>query len=267
MRAKLTVLALLLCANALWAAVAVTAPTAQALPPAGEDVLVVAAEVSVTSRLGAETISLQGTVRVERGDPYIDGGVEVVDAEIVALQLEGNSQTGPVVVTQSAADPTLGEIRSKQPPPDQFPASSFFDVFVDVEVPASPGSPITLHNEIPLHVVPMQGGNEVNIDAWPPEGATYAAELDPCVPLLPADPAEVCVTAVSIVILKQLGDVNDDGLVNPVDSALILQLNAGIISVLPNPSSADVNLDGEIDSVDAALILQLVAGLIDSLPA
>ncbi|MDP3768793.1 MAG: hypothetical protein Q8S13_12325, partial [Dehalococcoidia bacterium] len=82
----------------------------------------------------------------------------------------------------------------------QFPASSFFDVFVNVEVPASPGEPLTLHNTAPLHVVPVSGASEVNINAWPPVGATYGGEYDPCIQLHPQMPAEVCVNSVSITI-------------------------------------------------------------------
>ena len=65
-----------------------------------------------------------------------------------------------------------------------------------------------------------------------------------------------------------LGDVNDDGEVNSVDAALILQVEAGIIDLndLEFPNNADVNEDGVVNSVDASLILQFEAGFIDSLP-
>jgi hypothetical protein len=61
------------------------------------------------------------------------------------------------------------------------------------------------------------------------------------------------------------GDVDDDGAVNSVDAALVLQLNAGLIGSLPNMPSADVNGDGHVTSIDAALILQMAAGLLGSL--
>lgn len=64
---------------------------------------------------------------------------------------------------------------------------------------------------------------------------------------------------------KVCGDVNDDGVVNAIDAALVVQFNAGLIDVLVNERSADVNGDGDITSVDAALILQFTAGLIDEL--
>ena len=65
--------------------------------------------------------------------------------------------------------------------------------------------------------------------------------------------------------MKACGDVNDDGRVDPVDSALILQFEVGNIHSLPNMPSADVNRDGHVNSVDAALILQLVVARITSL--
>lgn len=61
------------------------------------------------------------------------------------------------------------------------------------------------------------------------------------------------------------GDANCDGQVTAVDAALILQLNAGLITSVECPEGADANGDGEITAVDAALVLQFVAGLIDEL--
>ena len=66
---------------------------------------------------------------------------------------------------------------------------------------------------------------------------------------------------------KALGDVNNDGRVNSVDSALILQHVARLITLSPERlDNADVNLDDEVNSVDSALILQFVADLICCLP-
>ena len=61
------------------------------------------------------------------------------------------------------------------------------------------------------------------------------------------------------------GDVNCDESVNSIDAALVLQLNAGLLSSLACADNADVNADGSINSIDAALILQYTAGLVSSL--
>ncbi len=62
-----------------------------------------------------------------------------------------------------------------------------------------------------------------------------------------------------------IGDVNDNGRINAIDAQLILQQEAGFIT-LTNQKSADVDVNGEVDSRDATLILQFVAALIQSLP-
>ena len=63
-----------------------------------------------------------------------------------------------------------------------------------------------------------------------------------------------------------MGDVSCDGVINPVDAALILQFAAGLIDAMPCGGSADVNEDGRTDPIDASLILQFAAGLIAELP-
>lgn len=62
------------------------------------------------------------------------------------------------------------------------------------------------------------------------------------------------------------GDVNCGGTVDAIDAALVLQLSAGLIGLLPCPGAADVSQDGTVNSIDAALILQYSAGLIPTLP-
>lgn len=171
---------------------------ASALPPAGEDFLNVAGSVTASSRLGQETINVNGTVTIVRTDPRHEGGVEVQDVEITSLELEGQSVTGVVHVSQNPARPTLGQVRSLSAG-SEFPASSFFDVFVEVVVPASPRSTLTLSNQTAVHLVP---GGGARIGAWPPIGVTYRADFNPCLPLVPTPPAEVCVHSLVVTLLE-----------------------------------------------------------------
>ena len=172
--------------------------TARALPPGGTDLLNATAQVGITSRLGSETINFTGTATILRQDPHMDGSVEVADAEIVGLSLSGQSLTGTVNVSESASRASTGEIRSLQPQA-QFPASSFFDVFIEASVPASPQPTLMLHNEAPLSVIASP-----NLSAWPPVGVTYQGQFDPSVPLLNPQgstlPADIRVTSVSITL-------------------------------------------------------------------
>ena len=194
----LAVFATVVVASLIVAGLVVTSRSAEALPPAGEDLVIVEGSVSVESRIGSETIALVGTVNIQRGAPFMDGAVEVQDLTILGMNLEGESLTGPVTVSQSQTMASTGEVRSKSAVSD-FPASSFLDVFVDADVPASPGptNPLTLHNQTAIHLQPAS-----NINAWPPAGATYQGTFNPCIPLFPTQPAEVCVTALSFTMLS-----------------------------------------------------------------
>lgn len=164
-------LASVLAAIVLIVGVLYSAPSASALPPAGVDALNATGTVSVTSRLGQEAIPVSGLVTISRGDPHPDGGVEVVDTEIIGLNLTGASVTGPVTITESPVLNSIGQIRSLQPS-QQFPASSFFDIFIDAVIPGSGSlTPASLYNSDPLHLT--AGGD---LSAWPPVGAVYAGE-------------------------------------------------------------------------------------------
>ena len=145
---------------------------ARALPPAGADMLPVTATVDVGSRLGSDSVILTGWVRLERQAPHIEGGVGVVDIEVIALDLRGASQLGAVSVRTQTEVSSTGEFRSLQPGQD-YPASSSLNLYLQVTVPASPIGSLDLHNEEPLIVRPVEGGQEVPLQAWPPLGVTY----------------------------------------------------------------------------------------------
>lgn len=175
-------------------------PAAGTILTPGTDVLDVSGQVSVTSLLGSETIPLSGTVTVQRSSAQILGGGYIIDAEIVAMDLAGTSVTGPIAVVESATLVSPGEIRGLQLAPAKFPASSFFDAFIVVSLPASPTATVTRRNDVPLRLVPMSGGSEVSLSEWPPLGVTYEAVPTPCVPLVPILPQNICVTSMLITI-------------------------------------------------------------------
>jgi len=149
-----------------------SAPSARALPPAGTDSLTATGQVIALSRLGQETVPVQGKVTIQRQDPHLEAGVEVANAEIIGLDLTGDSLTGQITITESPALASNGEVRSMQAG-QQFPASSFFDTFIDVVIPASgsrtPGS-LSLHNVSALRLTATGP-----ISAWPPTGVKYGS--------------------------------------------------------------------------------------------
>ena len=60
-----------------------------------------------------------------------------------------------------------------------------------------------------------------------------------------------------------LGDVNGDDKVDALDASLVLQHDAGLVTLKDDAlAAADVNGDKKIDALDASLILQFDAGLI-----
>ncbi len=63
-----------------------------------------------------------------------------------------------------------------------------------------------------------------------------------------------------------IGDVNCDGMANSINTVLILQFDAGLISSLACIQDADVNENGFINAIDAALLIQFCACPIESLP-
>jgi len=211
-----------LCALALAAAASLLPSSASAtpLPPAGTDAFSVVGSVGVTSRLGSETFSITGTATIGRAAPHMEGPVEVSDMGFVALDLAGTSLVGEITISKSSSLTSLGELRGLQPPPDSFPASSLFDVYIEAVAPANPSPTITLYNTVPLHMVPTSGGNEVPVLSWPPYPAvTFVADTTPCIPLLPTLPLDACVTALSATLSPVVGGVSELAAARATDRA------------------------------------------------
>jgi hypothetical protein len=126
-------------------------------PPAGVDTL--------TSTLGSidlqilgpggfeETIKVSGPTNVSRGNPYDDGTHRIkIDTEIIFMSLTGNSKhVGPITVVQSPSIPSKGAIQQISAGQD-FPASSFFLLYIEIHVPALPFPNNVLHNNKPKNM-------------------------------------------------------------------------------------------------------------------
>ncbi|MBI4571457.1 MAG: hypothetical protein HY723_05860 [Chloroflexi bacterium] len=69
-------------------------------------------------------------------------------------------------------------------------------------------------------------------------------------------------TAMATPTPRPSGDVDCSGRVDAIDAALVLQLEAGLVSGLRCGFLGDVSGDGRLNSIDATLILQFVAGLL-----
>ena len=138
---------------------------------------------------GPELVRLTGptTVLVPFPGPNLgdirndDTGPGSVETEIVAMQLRGSSPTlGEVEVRLNPNFPSLGQIREavntltgrldvRPFDPTADPADSFFDVFVEVEVPDGTGGTLVLFNDDidPIRI-------QTQITSKPPgEGETY----------------------------------------------------------------------------------------------
>lgn len=144
--------------------------TAWALPPAGTDTLIAYGQTTIASRLGSETITLSGTVTVQHGTPFLDTGVMVADAEITSMTLTGTSLVGPIMVLEHNVTQSLGELRALQPSPPEYPATSFFDIFSVVTIPANPSPTLQLQHSIPIRVTVAS-----DITEWPPVQEKFAS--------------------------------------------------------------------------------------------
>lgn len=99
-----------------------------------------------TPEFSAGLVCFNGPSTVQRGDPFISAGFETVQTEMVSMELSGIVLTLPFTITagvgQGLSNPTFGAIK-EQTATTQFPADSFFDVFLEVDTGVAFG---TLHN-------------------------------------------------------------------------------------------------------------------------
>ena len=193
-----------LCVLALMAATLPSSASAAPLPPAGTDVLDVTGTVGVVSRLGSETFAITGTATIDRAAPHMEGSVQVVDMELVALDLTGTSLVGDIAITQNLVIASPGTLAGIMPPPQSFPASAALNIYFYAVAPANPQPTVTRYNTTPLYMVRMESAVQVPLEVWPPHDVTFVADTTPCVPLLPTLPLDACVTSLSVT-LQALG--------------------------------------------------------------
>ncbi len=193
-------------------------PRVWAYPPAGTDTFSSTAEVTVDlSFSGGPVIplTLSGPTTVLRSNPFLlpDGVTMAIDTSI-SLSLIGG---GATVVT-APSPPSTGQIQQITAGTD-FPASSFFDVFVDITLPPNP----TVHNETPVVMTATP-----DLTAIPPTpGTTYVASLT-CIPIFTAAGVQVgCISHVRHVVGG--GGVPEFGL----STTLVIALSLLVLTALP----------------------------------
>jgi hypothetical protein len=235
----LTLAGLFVAAALVAAGLLITHSPVRALPPAGTDYVYIRADVHITSRIGTETVHLEGVVNIVRQAPHTEGGVDVVDATITQISLTGTSVAGPVTVSQSADFASNGKIRSLQPS-QEYPASAFFDLALGISVPESPHGSLMVHNERLIHLV-----NTSNVTAWPPYGTPFEMQLVPqTTPTPTATPGTPAPTATPIPGLpdcsngiRLLRDHTDFRDPDPwLPSALCVTQVSAVMSVAPSPT-------------------------------
>ncbi len=119
-------------------------------PPAGQDIFDSGAQIEIDlGEFGVERLLLNGPTIVQRGDPYIPitSTVKTIDTEILSMDLVGQSPNlGTIRLRESPTRASIGRVTQQTPNAD-FPANSFFDVFVEIDTVLGP-----LHNEQPIRM-------------------------------------------------------------------------------------------------------------------
>ncbi len=154
-------------------------------PPAGYDTFDSDAtvDVQVPPVTGPITpLHLEGPTTIQRSDPAVNvNGDDYIDTEMTSLDLTGvDPSLGKVTVTlnPSMLSSDTGMVTADNPSPGpDFPATSFFDLFLDVDVAG-----MQLHNEQPGVMT------ATDVMCIPPIGSVYSGET---VPLLNSAGTEV----------------------------------------------------------------------------
>lgn len=144
-------------------------PPIRKLPPIGgidELVETVAMAQIEIFGFGMGTVQAQGPTLVRRSNPFPDPLGDYIDTEIIAMDLVGNTPFGPGMIVERFDQHSFGQ--SRMNPPQNFPLDSFFDVFVEIQLPGAPPGLQNLITQVPVHVDALGGIHEV-----PPSAADY----------------------------------------------------------------------------------------------
>lgn len=128
-------------------------------PPRGEDTFLSSTTLGFAPLCNLQAISsvvAEGPTTIERQEPVrLPDGREQIETEMVQLDLYGTFEMGPLVgpvtIRESPDRRTKGNVTQIKPGQD-FPATSFFDVYFEVELDVG-GLMVTLYNPEP---VPMR---------------------------------------------------------------------------------------------------------------
>jgi hypothetical protein len=148
-------------------------PPARRFPPAGVDDLVDTNGTFVANifGFGAVTLNGDGSVVVRRDHPMPVGTTEVIDTEMLSLNLVGPDPFGGSFrISERAGLQSPGQAIG--PAGDPYPADSFFDVFIRVEMPSAPPGLQDLVTQAPAKI-------QAQIHEVPPTGVIYTGNYQP----------------------------------------------------------------------------------------
>lgn len=118
-----------------------------------------------------QRVVLNGPTTVRRSAPLNgEDRREYIDTEIIQLDLSGSGAFGPVMLRESPTRASTGKVVQQSPGVD-FPANSFFDVFVEVDYAGA-----TFVNLEPVHM-------QAEIYSLPPFALPYLPPPGTCIPL------------------------------------------------------------------------------------
>ena len=218
----------------------------------------------LTCSVGATSTAIEFVLDLSNGTLLSTPGFDIVEPDLthVTVNCVQPGEGTPTPTPTHTDTPTPGG--PDTPTPSDTPTGTLTPATATPTPSETPTGTLT-----PATATPTP--SETPTGTLTPATATPAVTVTATVSGTPATPADTS-TSTSVPSStptrrrSPLGDVNCDGIVDPVDAVFLLQLEAALIDALPCPEAGDVDEDGETTLIDAALILQFSAGLISSLP-